>query len=126
MTRAFELGPIRSVRVAVRDMARSRTFFRDALGLEETFANDWVTQFKAGAVELVIEPVDEADPEGAEMLGRYTGVMFATPDAQAVYDGLRARGVVFEAPPEKMFWGATFAHFRDPDGNIFTACQYPN
>lgn len=119
-----ELGAIQNVRVSVRDLARSRAFFRDAVGLAEVFASEHIVQFETGAADLVIEPAGD-EPDEVARLGLYTGIMFAVADAAATQALLTGRGVEFLGPPEKMFWGATFAHFRDPDGNVFTACQYP-
>ena len=118
------LGPISSVRIAVRDLEASRRFFRECVGLDETFANAWVAQFDTGAAQLVLEPLTSDDDEPSRV-GSYTGVMFNAPDVQAIYNVMAARGVEFLGPPEPMFWGAVFAHFKDLDGNVFTACQYP-
>ena len=81
-------------------------------------------QFDTRAAQLVLEPLTQDDDEPAR-IGLYTGVMFDAPDVHAVYAAMTARGVEFLGPPATMFWGAVFAHFKDPDGNMFTACQYP-
>jgi predicted enzyme related to lactoylglutathione lyase len=118
------LGPIRSVRVPVRDLARARVFYRDALGLTETFANDQIATFATGEAGLVLEPIDVA--EQAEVgLGHYRGVMFAVADAHATHAALINAGVDLLGAPERMAWGAWFVHFKDLDGNVLTACQCP-
>ena len=49
----------------------------------------------------------------------------AVADVEATYARLRARGVAFEARPERMPWGGVLAHFRDPDGNVLTLVSGP-
>ena len=123
MARAFELGPLQTVRVWVRDLDAARTFYGETLGLTQLFDGPVLT-FQAGAVVLVVERAEPDDAEGQELVGRFLGVSFKSPDVQAVHEGLAARGVSFLEPPERQPWGAVFAHFRDPDGNVFTVAEY--
>ena len=51
---------------------------------------------------------------------RFVAVSLQVEDVQAVYEELVAKGVEFLGPPERMGWGGTLAHFRDPDGNVLT------
>ncbi|HEY5107155.1 MAG TPA: VOC family protein [Caulobacteraceae bacterium] len=119
------LGAISSVRVWVADLARSRTFFAQVLGLEETSFGPIAT-FKAGPVTLVVEQPEPGQGDDHQaLIGRSIGVCFSAADAQGAYDALRARGVVFLEPPEKQPWGGILAHLSDPDGNIFTVVQMP-
>ncbi len=58
-------------------------------------------------------------PEGHEnRIGGFSPATFCCDDAQRTYEELSARGVKFEAPPQKQPWG-TFLKFKDPDGNQF-------
>jgi predicted enzyme related to lactoylglutathione lyase len=51
---------------------------------------------------------------------RFLAVSLQVEDIHAVYLELLEKGVVFLGPPEKMAWGGTLAHFKDPDGNVLT------
>ncbi len=111
-----------TVRVFTRDWARATGFYRDTLGLEETFASDdlgWA-QFDVGGPSLGIERVAPDDAEGQDLVGRFLGVSLTVDDVEATYQQLRERGVVFEGPPERQSWGGILAHFRDPDDNVLT------
>jgi len=44
-------------------------------------------------------------------------------DIQSTYEVLRAKGLPFLGPPEKLSWGGTLAHFKDPAGNTLTLLQ---
>ncbi|HZT05849.1 MAG TPA: VOC family protein [Chloroflexota bacterium] len=56
-------------------------------------------------------------------IGRFTGAIFDTPDIQATYRELSARGVPFAEPPAQQPWG-WWATFSDPDGNSFGLGQH--
>lgn len=120
------LGPINAVRVFVPDLAAVRGFYRDQLGLAEAFADDHVLVFKTGTADLIVEAANPDDAEEAALIGRFVGVSFTVPDVQAAYDALTAKGVRFDAGPEKQPWGATLAHVLDPAGNVLTLVQLPD
>lgn len=52
-----------------------------------------------------------------------TGITFLTDDILADYERMRAKGVAFQGPPERMEWGEWLAQFEDPDGNVFDLKQ---
>src|SRR5438876_7204526 len=52
-----------------------------------------------------------------------TGVTFLTDDILKDYERMRAAGVEFPMPPEKMEWGEWLGQFVDPDGNVFDLKQ---
>ena len=43
---------------------------------------------------------------------------YACDDIAETYEELKARGVEFEAPPQKQTWGS-YAIFKDSEGNRF-------
>jgi catechol 2,3-dioxygenase-like lactoylglutathione lyase family enzyme len=47
------------------------------------------------------------------------GISLITPDIEATYETLTARGVKFKDPVAMMPWGQKAAWFYDPDGNEF-------
>jgi len=52
-----------------------------------------------------------------------TGITFLTDDILKDYERMRAAGVEFPVPPEKMEWGEWLGQFSDPDGNVFDLKQ---
>jgi catechol 2,3-dioxygenase-like lactoylglutathione lyase family enzyme len=116
-----------SVRVFVRDFERAIAFYRDVLGIPLVLRSDelgWA-QLDTGAAQLALERVAPGDAEGEALVGRFVGASLAVADVEAAYARLRARGVEFEAPPERMPWGGVLAHFRDLDGNTLTLVSAP-
>jgi predicted enzyme related to lactoylglutathione lyase len=117
------------VRVFVRDFERAVRFYTEALGMKLSFRDDslgWAQLATAGA-ELALERDrgEREDGGDEELVGRFVGVSLAVEDIEQVYETLRARGVEFLRPPEKMPWGGVLAHLRDPDGNVLTLAGRP-
>lgn len=109
------------VRIFVDDFAAARAFYAETLGLEIDWemAEQGAVGFKAGAATLIVEAVGP-HREYADLVGRFVGVSLEVEDIEATWRDLGARGVEFEAPPEKQPWGGTLAHFKDPAGNVLT------
>jgi len=121
------LGPIDTIRIFTADLTKALPFYRDRLGMTPAITEDVVAIFDTGSVKLVLEAIDKVDdPEEAdELVGRFTGISFATPDIRASGAAMEAKGVVFDGRPELQPWGGALANFFDPDGNILTLIQYP-
>jgi catechol 2,3-dioxygenase-like lactoylglutathione lyase family enzyme len=113
------LKSLSAVRVFVSDLNRARRFYRDTLELRETAATPEWAVFDLDGKNIIVETVAADDPEH-DLVGRFLAVSFDVEDIDAAYRGLKAKGVVFEGPPEKQGWGGTLAFPRDPDGNILT------
>ena len=113
------LRSVSAVRIFVDDIARARHFYRDVLALRETSATPEWAVFDLDGKNIIVEMVPPDDPEH-DLVGRLLAVSFEVDDIDAVYRTLKAKGVVFEGPPEKQSWGGTLAFPRDPDGNILT------
>ena len=97
-------------------------FYKDVLELPVKFENEemgWA-EFDIGGVSLAIERYNPDDDEYNDLAGRFVGISLSVKDINEVYNELSAKGVVFDAPPEKQPWGGTLAHFKDPDGNVLT------
>jgi len=120
------LGPISAVRVFVPDLAAVHGFYRDQLGLDETFANDNVLVFRTGTADLVVEAADPTDAEEGSLIGRFVGVSFAVPDVHAAHAALITKGVRFVSGPEMQPWGAVMAHVLDPADNVLTLIELPD
>ncbi len=108
---------IYGVRVWVDDMAVAKHFYGETLGLATKWSMEVAVGYDLG-VDLIVELEDGA--EVPSLVGRFVGASILVEDIQASYAALSAKGVPFEGPPEKMFWGGTLAHFKDPAGNTLT------
>ena len=110
-----------AVRIFVTDLERARVFYRDVLELGEMDVGDRHALLDCCGVSILLEVVDPRDPEAAGLVGRLLAVSFTVEgDIHDVHRRLVARGVAFEAAPERQPWGGTLAFARDPDGNFLT------
>lgn len=111
-----------AARLFVGDYDRAREFYADRLGLPVAWeiAEHGAIGFAAGTAQLIVETVDPGDPEAAGLVGRFSGLSLQVEDIQAACRALEERGVVFDGPPERQFWGGWLAHFKDPAGNTLT------
>jgi catechol 2,3-dioxygenase-like lactoylglutathione lyase family enzyme len=127
MTAAFD--GVGAVILFVQDVARSRSFYHDVLGLPVGFEDDVSVGFALeGAAFIVLQ----ADRAAAQL----DGVPTATPsagatafltafcdDVRARHDDLTHRGVAFFQPPTDQPWGMRTAYFADPDGHVWELAQ---
>jgi predicted enzyme related to lactoylglutathione lyase len=112
---------IKFVSIPVRDQNRALDFYTEKLGF--TIITDQPFDEKQRWIELRIPKAETRvvlyTMEGQEdRIGTFSPVVFASPDVEKTYEELKARGVVFDGPPEKQPWG-TFAKFRDSEDNQF-------
>jgi catechol 2,3-dioxygenase-like lactoylglutathione lyase family enzyme len=112
---------VKFVSIPVTDQERALAFYTEKLGFR--ILTDQPFNDKQRWIELSIPGAETAvvlfTPEGHEdRIGTFSNATFCCDDAQRTYDELKARGVEFEAPPQKQPWG-TFLKFKDPDGNLF-------
>ena len=106
----------------VKDMARARRFYEEALGLVVVGAKpDGKFVSHCGGTELALFP----KPEGTK--AEHTALSFKVADIAAAIASLKKRGVVFEdydLPGFKtvehvcVLGSERAAWFRDPEGNI--------
>ena len=108
--------------VAVADVDRARTFYRDTLGLTLDGELSGVTTFRCG--DGTVLDVYESAFAGT---AKSTVASFQVTDLTAAMAELRGRGVAFEEYDEGPLKttdgvveldGVRGAWFRDPDGNI--------
>jgi len=97
----------------VRDMARSRAFYRGVLGLTETasWEDQWV-EFDVGAGTLALSSV----MDGAQPGAKAGAAALETPDYDHAVAWLKNHGVNFVFEPADT-GVCRFARFEDPDGN---------
>jgi predicted enzyme related to lactoylglutathione lyase len=115
---------IHSATIVVSDQDQALDFYVNKLGWQIAMDNEmpgmrWLTVAPPGATtQLVLGHASWAGgPEGAK--GGNTGISLSTPDIDATYETLTARGVKFKQPVEVMPWGGKATWFSDPDGNEF-------
>ena len=116
-------------------------FYRDKLGFEvRTDATmdrrfRWLTvgpKNQPGFEIILMEPspgfmFDEATANQIRDLvqgGKLGAGVFDTPNCQAAYEELKAKGVEFISPPEEQSWGIG-AVFKDNSGNWFSLSEHP-
>ena len=111
-----------SAMIAVSDIARSRAFYGETLGLEPEQENGDMTVYRTGATRLCVYVSEFAGTNRANAV-----VWGVGQELDAIVAGLTAKGVTFERYPMP---DATFADgihrfgdfgaawFKDPDGNI--------
>ena len=132
---AMAILGIDTVAIVVTDRHEAIRWYRDVLGLEVAYI---------GPSGSISDPSVEGTPEAAghwiefgprrprtrvhlcEMEAAEpgpTGITFLTDDIVAEYERMKAKGVRFTHPPEKMDWGEWIGDFADPDGNVFDLKQ---
>jgi predicted enzyme related to lactoylglutathione lyase len=112
-----------SVRIFVTDVPAAAKFYAEVVGLERVWDSPEAVVFGKRPM-LVIEAADaEAHAEG--LVGRFTGVAFATDDADALHHKLTRAGVPTLGAPERQSWGGILLHAIDPSGNTITFLQSP-
>jgi len=145
---------IQSVTVFVRDVDRSLRFYVDQLGFDLALdarvrsGQRWaaVAPPDGSATLTLVQP--EPDSEEYKLIGRPTGVAFATEDVIAKFREWRHRGVLFQFTPRLKrlkyrvqaaprlkdppvadgklapFWGGVYTRFKDVDGNSFALVSF--
>lgn len=117
--------------VVVRDLAKSRDWYRDVLGFKVgTFSakSGWceLSLPRSGVKLALLEPRKEWGDFAAMIRkreGTYTGLIFHVDDIDDEVERLRRLGVKFTRKPKAELWGGLEAMFADPDGNEFHLVQ---
>jgi catechol 2,3-dioxygenase-like lactoylglutathione lyase family enzyme len=112
--------------MVVRDMATSRTFYRDVLGATVhreyggtscvlQFAGSWLLLVTGGGPTDDKPDVSFAPPSDPTEVSH--AITIRVPDCRESYETLKARGAEFLTPPHD--WGGEVrCFFRDPDGHL--------
>ena len=113
---------------ATTDGARAATFYRDVLGLPIRSDDAFAIAFDAAGTELRVQKVERFTPQAFTTLG------WQVLDVGHVVRVLASYGI----QPERYPWlgqdgdgiwvapsGARVAWFKDPDGNLLSAAEYP-
>lgn len=120
------LKGLSAVTVHITDVARSRRFYTEVLGLEEKEYQPERQRlvFAIPGTSAVLSMHVITDPrEGGRDPGTVSGVVFSHPDPAAALDAIRKGGGTVVAEAIKMPWGLVRGVFADPDGNEFILAQ---
>jgi catechol 2,3-dioxygenase-like lactoylglutathione lyase family enzyme len=112
-----------SVRIFVADLPAAVKFYSDVVGLRQIVDEPDVAIFGENPVVVLEAPGRHGHDEG--LVGRFTGIAFATDDADALHTELTRAGVRTHGKPERQYWGGIFLHADDPSGNTITFLQRP-
>lgn len=97
--------------VHVRDLAESRRFYVELLGLQLLL--DEPGYIRVGGGDGFHIGMEQA-PEAVGSIG--IEIVMAVPDVDQAYRRLKADGVRFDSAPGDQPWGARHAWLRDPSG----------
>ena len=125
VVKARLLEPARNVRFAypllyAEDIEAARAFYCEQLGftLKGRWDPDgklaWCTLALEGA-QIMLQRAEPDDLEGLKKGNSDVALFFMCEDVDALYDGIRARGVTV-APPSDAFYGMRQLTVTDPDG----------
>jgi methylmalonyl-CoA/ethylmalonyl-CoA epimerase len=113
----FGLSTLGQVAITVADLARSREFYGEALGLKPLFAMQNMAFFDCGGVRLML-----STPEGGLTPGGGAVFYWKVDSVRAAEKALAARGVRFEQSAHLLAkmgaYDLWMAFFRDPDGQL--------
>ncbi len=118
------LDDISQIALTVSDLARSKDFYQNVLGMQFLFDAGPMSFFQCGRIRFAIGTSPELPSSGGTIL------YFRVADIQQTHDLLAARGVEFMQTPHMVAQMADhdlwLAFFRDPDGQpIGLMCEMP-
>ncbi len=109
---------ISHVILRVTDMSRAVEFYRDAVGLEVLAESDLFAFLDAGSIKIALNVGEPPDPSTT------TEIVLEVDDVVAAFREMNARGVTFEVEPRPVTDDGArelhAAHFRDPDGHLWS------
>jgi extradiol dioxygenase family protein len=108
--------------VYVKDLAASRKFYGDQLGLSVLEEDDSCVKFDAGGVILALNRADDYNIVLAGGHDDTSITVFHTDGVGALRATLENRGVEFSGPTQRLEIGET-ATFYDPDGHCYSLFQ---
>jgi len=104
------------------DLARAKTWYRDAFGVEPYFDQPFYVGFDIGGFELGLVPEEPVHRSGNRGVVAYWGV----PDADAAWSHLAHLGAKPLDPIKDVGDGIRVALVEDPFGNAIGLIQNPN
>jgi methylmalonyl-CoA/ethylmalonyl-CoA epimerase len=112
------LGPIKQIAVAVADLAASKAFYGERLGLKQVYeVPGQMVFFDLAGIWLML-----SKPEGEFGARPGSTLYFAVDDIHAAHRQLRERGLEFIDEPHRIADMGTYelwmSFFRDPDDTV--------
>jgi len=102
----------------VTDMDRAVSFYRDIVGLVALTTSPIFSFFDLGSIRLALNVGDAPDPKTT------TEIVLEVDDILVSYREMSERGVAFLVEPRAVMADGTrelhAAHFRDPDGHLWS------
>ena len=114
MSETFRLSKIGVVMLGVSDIATSKSFYVDTLGLEASGEHGGFCFLQAGVVTLALSK--ELGPPAGASSG--VEVAFSVECVRQAHEGRKARGVEFRIAPRVVAGPMWATDFRDPDGHV--------
>lgn len=113
----YKLSRVGIIMLGVTDLARSKEFYGEKLGLELQAEFPGFVFFNAGGVQLGLN--DGLWKALGEQPGA-TNVVFPVPRVSEAYEALVANGVQFFGRPINVNGPNWAANFKDPDGHLLS------
>jgi methylmalonyl-CoA/ethylmalonyl-CoA epimerase len=114
--RAVHFDTIGQIAITVGDLAKSKNFYQNILGMKFLFDAGNMAFFQCGDIRFMIGSSEQPGPRGGTIL------YFKVPNIQETHALLKEHGVEFEQAPHlvaKMLGHDLWMAFlKDPDGNI--------
>lgn len=114
----------------VDDLARSKAFYVETLGLSLGFEDDSSAGVFLGEEFFILVTVPSASdmlpgqalgsPVGQRAVGLFN---IFVENVDETYESFKSRGVQFIVEPMDREWGRRTAHFKDPEGVIWEISQ---
>lgn len=123
------INDVGAIILFVEDLARSKAFYRDVLGLDVEFEDDESVGFKIKGLAFIVLQVDRArvqlqgEPTATPRAGATAFLTTFTDDVDAFHADLVDRGIDFFQNPADQSWGVRTAYFKDPDGHVWEIAQ---
>jgi catechol 2,3-dioxygenase-like lactoylglutathione lyase family enzyme len=128
MSEMTAMNRINIICLGVRDIVKSRAFYKDVLGFstpngEESpqvvFFDNQGTKLELYPLDRLAEDIDEKNPPRTG--GGFGGMTLAynaksRAEVDEIFRKLEARGVKIAKQPQEVFWGGYSGYFQDPDG----------
>ena len=110
----------------VDDLDRCQRFYRDQVGLAESFKDEASVGFRLEDQDFVllktanaVKMISEAALGLNQGAGHRVLLCAGSEDVDSVYDMLTERGIDFIKPPMDQDWGRRTAYFADPEGHLW-------
>ena len=121
------------VTLGVKDLEKSREFYKKALGWQPTKeSDDKIVFFNHGGIILGLYPIDKLakDAEVSAEKSGFSGVTLAINlgtknDVDELYNSIISKGGKSLVKPRETFWGGYDAYFADPEGNAWEIAWAP-